>query len=118
MNLNKLILPFILLSLNVQADCLDDAISTLDIRDCYIAELKIEEQKLGDMLSKAYKNSDYIIKEIKKSQGDWLRYRKSQCDAVYYSYGSGSMRLFAPTACMVELTKLRQNRIDMDFIKN
>jgi uncharacterized protein YecT (DUF1311 family) len=118
MNLNRLILPLVLLSLNTQANCLDDAISTLDIRDCYIAEIKIEEQKIDEILGKAYKISDHIIKEIKKSQNDWLRYRKSQCDAVYYSYGRGAMKLIAPEACMVELTKQRRKQIDIDFIRH
>ena len=108
----------LLLSFNAYGACLDDAYTTLDMSECYIAELKVEEQKLDGVLNKAYKESDWIIKEIKQSQKDWLKYRESHCSAMYASYGNGTMRLIAHPSCMVELTKQRYKQIYSNFVED
>ena len=112
------ILFLLLVSFNAYGACLDDALTTVGMSDCYIAELKVEEQKLDGVLNKAYKKSDWIIKEIIQSQKDWLKYRESHCRAMYASYGNGTMRLIAHPACMVELTKERKSQIRINFIEN
>jgi len=87
------------------------------MRECYVNELKVEEQKLNNMLKQAYKVSPNIAKEIKQSQLTWLAYRKSHCSAVYASYDFGTMRLIETPACMVRLTKLRINELYSNFVE-
>ena len=109
------ILFLLLVSFNAYSACLDDAYTTTDMRECYIAELKIEEKKLDVILNKAYKESSWIADEIKQSQSDWLKYRESHCNAIYSYYERGTMRFIAHPSCMVSLTKERQNQLYINF---
>ena len=111
------ILLLLLISFNAYSACLDGALTTVDMRNCYIVELKVEEQKLNDTLNQAYKESSWIAKEIKQSQEAWVQYRNSHCDAIYSYYERGTMRFIAHPACMVEITKVRQKELYIDFIK-
>jgi uncharacterized protein YecT (DUF1311 family) len=119
MKFSKVILLLVILSHNVNSNtCLDGAETTQDMSDCYSRELKIEGQKLDVILSKAYNESSWIIKEIKESQMAWIQYREAHCKAIYSSYENGTMRFIAHPACMVELTKTRQEEIYTNFIKS
>ena len=114
----KLILLSLLLSFNAYSDCLDNAITTTAMVACYETQLEIEEQKLDDMLNKAYKKSDWIAYEIEQSQKYWLQYRDAQCSAIYSFYERGTMRFIAHPSCMVELSKQRQKEIYTSFVKD
>ena len=111
----KYLLPFLLLSFNAYSACLDDAYTTVDMMDCYTEELKVEGQKLEDTLTKAYKDSDWIANEIRLSQEAWMKYREAHCNAIYTSYGRGTMRLIAYPSCMVRLTKQRTEGLQRSF---
>jgi len=116
--MKKLILLSLLLSFNAHSDCLDNAITTTAMVACYETQLEIEEQKLSDMLNKAYKKSDWISDEIKQSQKYWLQYRDAQCSAIYSFYERGTMRFIAHPSCMVELSKQRQKEIYTSFVED
>ena len=113
-----IILSIILLSFNAYSDCLDNAITTTAMVACYETQLEIEEQKLDDMLNKAYKKSDWITYEIEQSQKYWLQYRDAQCSAIYSFYERGTMRFIAHPSCMVELSKQRQKEIYTNFVED
>jgi uncharacterized protein YecT (DUF1311 family) len=85
---------------------------------CYETQLEIEEQKLDDMLNKAYKKSDWIAYEIEQSQKYWLQYRDAQCSAIYSFYERGTMRFIAHPSCVVELSKQRQKEIYTNFVED
>ena len=103
------------MSFDTLSDCLDDAYTTIDMSNCYTAELKMEEQRLGMTLNEAYNESNWIAKEIKDSQIAWVQYREAHCKAVYSYYEKGTMRFIAHPSCMIELTKKRQQEIYINF---
>ena len=117
---NKILISLLLIGFNTYADthkdCLDAAVSTVEISACHIAELQIENQKLNEMLDKAYKESDWIAQEIKQSQDNWIQYMESHCRAIHAFYGNGTMRLIAYPACKIELTKQRQKQLYISFV--
>lgn len=100
---------------NANIDCREDG-STMEMRVCFIDELKVEEYKLDKALNRALKSSDWIAKEINQSQEHWIKYRDAHCNAVY-SLG-GSIRLVSHPSCLLDLTKQRTQKILNSFIRD
>lgn len=120
MTLNKAYLLVILLfGLSVRADilCREDG-STMEMRACFMSELKVEEQKLSNALEKALKSSDWISKEINQSQDAWIKYRDAHCGAVWSSDSPGTIRLISYPSCLVDFTKQRTKNILQSFIRH
>ena len=95
--------------------CREDG-STIEMRACFVDELKVEEEKLAKALSTALKSSDWIAKEINQSQDAWIRYRDTHCNAVY-SLG-GSIRFVSHPLCLLDLTKQRTIDILESFTRH
>jgi len=112
-----LLLTLIVFSLGVKAgtSCREDG-STMEMRACIVDELKVEEEKLSEALNTALKSSDWIAKEINRSQEDWIKYRDTQCNAVY-SLG-GSMRFISQPLCLLDLTKQRTIGVLKSFTRD
>ena len=97
--------------------CREDG-STMEMRACFIDELKIEEGKLAKVLDGALKSSDWVAREIERSQNAWIVYRDAHCDAVYNSADGGSMRFVEHPQCLIELTKQRTKNLLMGFVRD
>jgi len=98
-------------------ECREDG-STMEMRACFISELKVEEQKLSSALEKALKSSDWVAKEIKQSQNAWIKYRDAHCGAVWSSDSPGTMRLISYPSCLVNLTRQRTKDVLRSFTRH
>lgn len=112
------LLLVLLISISVTTNasiCKEDG-STMEMRACIVDELKVEEVRLSKALKTALKSSDWIAKEINHSQEDWIKYRDTQCNAVY-SLG-GSMRFISQPLCLLDLTKQRTTKVLKSFTRD
>jgi len=118
--MKKIILTLItIFSMNTNAEikCREDG-STMEMRACFIDELKMEEDKLAKALDAALKSSDWVAREIEKSQNAWVVYRDAHCDAVYNSSGDGSIRFIEHPMCLVGLTRQRADDLLTSFTRD
>lgn len=102
------------MNINAEIKCKEDG-STMEMRACFIDELKIEEDRLAKALDAALDSSDWVAREINRSQNAWIVYRDAHCDAVYSSSSGGTIRLIEYPLCLVELTKQRTKNLLMSF---
>lgn len=114
-----------LLSFSVWADdesvdC-NNAISTLDINYCAVAELNDAKAELNQYLTTSYdynKEDAELVKAIKVAQEDWEKYRTSHCDSVYTAWREGSIRNVMATTCETKLTKQRTHELWENFLES
>ena len=105
-----------ILSVNTNAEiqCRDDG-STVEMRACFIDDLRVEEINLANALEIALEQTDWIVKEIHQSQDAWIKYRDSQCNAVYAKASGGTIGIISQPACLVDLTKTRAIKLLNSF---
>jgi len=117
--MKKLLILFTILSINTNAEiiCREDG-STMEMRACFIDELRFEERILAKALDKALKSSDWVTEEINQSQDAWIKYRDVHCAAVYAVADGGSISLISTPSCLVILTKERISNILGSFTRH
>ena len=93
--------------------------TTLGITDCNQVEAALWDDllnadwpkhrawaKVGDDAERPYFNGQFTdcAETMLKAQRAWIAFRDAECALVYASWGSGSMRNIAASACMADMT--------------
>lgn len=123
---SAIVIAFLVVSLSAgSAQALDcaNAITTPEINECASIEKDKVEAKLNDTYKKALAfldNSDPLIKEdaakakakLKEAQRAWIKFRETDCDAIYSFNASGTMRTVLWIGCMQSHAEQRINELN------
>ena len=109
-----LLLPLLLTSIySNQLDC-KNANTTYDLMECKKIKITNEEAVLSTYFNegkKRYSEDTKLISLMRESQKRWLKYRDSECSAVYQMWIEGSIRGLMAGQCVLDMTKRRTHKI-------
>ena len=95
----------------------EEAKSTLQINECFSAELKKATTELNRVYRSTLKKlepTDAVL--LRKAQATWAAYRDAQCEAEYALWGGGTGGPAAMMSCKLELTQERTKEIQNTYL--
>ena len=99
-------------------DC-NDAMTTLDINYCAAQEGEIADKQMRRYLIASYtqyNDSPEIVEAIKASQLAWKDYANSNCQAVYESWRTGTIRGLMSISCHTRMKKERTHDLWLNYL--
>jgi uncharacterized protein YecT (DUF1311 family) len=117
--------PFVLLAVspalasNVDTVDCENAMTTLDINHCAAQERDAAIKNMRRYLIASYSqynDNPELVEAIKASQQTWQAYEDSNCDAVYTSWKSGSIRGLMSLNCSTRITKQRTHELWLNYL--
>lgn len=89
-----------------------DGSTTRDVEQCLAAELRRADAELNRYYAAATKRlTDQqdmtALAKLRAAERAWIAYRDAECDAVYESWGQGTIRGSMNLGCRISLTKAR-----------
>ncbi len=89
-----------------------DGSTTRDVEQCLAADLKRADAELNRYYAAATKRlakqqDTAALAKLRAAERVWIAYRDAECDAVYESWGQGTIRGAMSLGCRINLTKSR-----------
>lgn len=89
-----------------------DGSTTQDVEQCLAADLKRADAELNQYYAAAMKRlmeqqDTAALAKLRAAERAWIAYRDAECDAVYESWGHGTIRGSMNLGCQIDLTKAR-----------
>lgn len=89
-----------------------DGSTTRDVEQCLAADLKRADAELNQYYAAATKRlteqrDTAALAKLRAAERAWIAYRDAECDAVYESWGQGTIRGAMSLGCRITLTKAR-----------
>jgi uncharacterized protein YecT (DUF1311 family) len=105
--LSMFFLPFLVVPGSAHAQC-DDKQTTMELADCWNAELKKADAELNRVYQAALKKHrpENTVK-LRKAQRAWIAFRDAQCEAEGSIYQGGTIQPIIEAHCRVKLTQER-----------
>ncbi|PCK33043.1 lysozyme inhibitor LprI family protein [Pseudoalteromonas piscicida] len=100
-------------------DVCENPISTIDINECAMSELKARTATLEHYYEKSLEHNafdDQLVEAIKASQSAWQSYLDAHCGAVYTQWREGTIRGVMAIECRKELVKIRTHTLWANFL--
>lgn len=91
-----------------------DAVTTLDMNECYRAEFERSEERRSQYLKAALdrqSDSPELATMISRSDAAFTLYRDAECGAMYEDYKGGTIRSVISLTCRIDLTDRRTHTI-------
>lgn len=99
-------------------DC-EKAYSTYEMEFCAAQEREVAIKKMRRYLIASYSqynDNSETVEAIKGSQQAWETYKKYNCDAVYTSWTTGSIRGLMSINCSTRLTRQRTHELWLNYL--
>ncbi len=99
-------------------DC-DDAYTTRDMEYCASQKSIAADKRMRHYLIASYTQYNHdpdTVKAIKLSQQAWEVYENSNCQAVYNSWNTGSIRGLMAINCHTRMTKQRTHELWLNYL--
>lgn len=107
------ILAFLLhVAVPVAAQC-DEALTTVEMVDCFSRELRAEEERLAsaaDRLSADASPRERVLRQ--RAQMAWMLFRDLECEAAAEEFQGGTMAPVASLQCRLQLTTERLTTLE------
>lgn len=89
-----------------------DGSTTRDVERCLAANLARADAELNRYYAAATKRlteqkDTAALAKLRTAERAWIAYRDAECDAVYESWGQGTIRGAMTLGCRISLTKTR-----------
>lgn len=89
-----------------------DGSTTQDVEQCLAAELSRADAELNRYYAAATKRlteqqDTTALAKLRAAERAWIAYRDAECDAVYESWGQGTIRGSMNLGCQIDVTKAR-----------
>lgn len=89
-------------------ECVNNASSTVDLRECLVKELRHYDEELNSI----YRNLQKLLTQkeqisLKQAQHAWLMFRSAECDFAAFREQPGTIAPIIITSCYIEMTKKR-----------
>ncbi|SEK91205.1 Uncharacterized conserved protein YecT, DUF1311 family [Sphingomonas palmae] len=89
-----------------------DGSTTRDVEQCLAADLKRADTELNRYYAAATKRlteqqDTVALAKLRLAERAWIAYRDAECEAVYESWGQGTIRGAMNLGCRINLTKAR-----------
>ena len=89
-----------------------DGPTTRDVEQCLAADLKRADAELNRYYAAATKRlteqqDTVALARLRAAERAWIAYRDAECDAVYKSWGQGTIRGAVNLGCRIDLTTAR-----------
>ncbi len=103
-------------ALLLAAGNLCDGSTTREVEQCLAADLARADGELNRYYAAATKRlteqQDTVsLAKLRTAERAWIAYRDAECDAVYESWGQGTIRGAMTLGCRIDLTKARSAAI-------
>lgn len=106
-------------------DC-ENAMSTVDMNECALKDVRAEEARMGRYVDAAVtvlrteaetpELAEQVVSELHESQKKWVEYAQSACDLVYTRWQGGSIRNLMTLGCREQLTQERARTLWSAYI--
>lgn len=98
-----------------------DGSTTRDVEQCLAADLDRADAELNRYYAAATKRlteqqDTAALAKLRTAERAWIAYRDAECDAVYQSWGQGTIRGAMILGCRIDLTKARTATIWQDWL--
>jgi uncharacterized protein YecT (DUF1311 family) len=99
-------------ALLLAAGNLCDGSTTPEVEQCLAADLARADGELNRYFAAATKRltkqqDTAALAKLRTAERAWIAYRDAECDAVYQSWGQGTIRGTLALGCRIALTKAR-----------
>lgn len=106
-------------------DC-EIAMSTVDMNECALQDVRAEEARMGLYLDAAVnvlrtdaetpELAEQVVSELHASQKRWVEYARSACDLVYRRWQGGTIRDLMALGCRQQMTQERSHTLWSAYI--